>query len=434
MADSFGTPFGVGATELSRQLAGVLQIDPLSPDLATKLGVDPAGGFAAFSEDINPTFVVHLATPDATHAFFDQLREHGMQSHSMIVEGSEINTAKLADDIDVSWAIDKDWLWVHFAIKIHPEELNAWFVHARHAAYAAWTDNFHWAKEVGDKLASHAPGLVGFFDGGTLRDRLMAAEKLTTEVIGCMKLFQPLGRVAVAVEGSDHHAGGRFAIDLGPAAADIARHVLPPPPGLDAISAGAPLAVQWNLDLDAVLAWFAPCASLTGLQASRAKRVGIRTARAALLTLDPDKPSGTGVIAVDLSSKEFLATKLDDIPHRSTFESNHTYGSHAGRRLSIPFAITLDYVLDDHVGMLAIGDGLLDQLVMGATAATAPIFSIDVHPLGMKQDAWEWLVGNLIDQRHNKAIVDHLMRWKEGHLALSIDHDSLVLEATGNRR
>ena len=85
--------------------------------------------------------------------------------------------------------------------------------------------------------------------------------------------------------------------------------------------------------------------------------------------------------------------------------------------------------------MVAIGDGLLETLVTGAPAAATPIFAIDVRPPAMKDDAWEWLFGHLFQNNlRGKIVTDHLMRWRDGHIAVSIEHDALVIDAYGNRR
>ena len=433
MLDVFWMPFGGSGADLALMLERALHVDPLSADIASKLGVDLAGGMALFSEDINPTFVVHLIAPDVAHAFFEHLREQGMQTHSMIVEGNDINTATIADGIDVSWAIDHDWLWVHLSIKLHPEEANAWFVRARHAVHATWTENFGWAKQLAEQLASHVPGLVGFIDSHAVLAKIV--ERAPKAAFACTGLLAPIGRVGIGVEGNGQHVGGRFSIDLGAAAKGVVADLLLPPPGFHSIAAPAALAVQWNLDLRAILGWFKPCADAAGIDMAEVTHWGIRTARVAVLTLDPSHDTGTGVASVDLSSNEFFADLLDKFPRRSMFESEHTYGTQRGHHLAIPFVMALDYVLDEHKGMVAIGDGLLETLVTGAPAAVTPLFAIDVRPPAMNDDAWAWMFGHLFNnERHGKIVTDHLMRWRDGHIAVSIEHDALVIDASGNRR
>src|SRR5207244_13555563 len=91
--DALGTALDFDADDASRGLAMMLAVDPLSPDPVAGIGVDLDGGMAVFSEDVEPTIVVHLAAPDQIQAFFDHERQRGMQSRSVVVDGVEVFTA-----------------------------------------------------------------------------------------------------------------------------------------------------------------------------------------------------------------------------------------------------------------------------------------------------------------------------------------------------
>jgi hypothetical protein len=427
--ETFGMLGDVTTSEVSHELQQLLGIDPIAADVGTKLGVDLAGGFVVFSEALDPTFVVHLSAPEAAQAFFEQLRERGVPTQSVIVEGIEINTAKVVGSLHASWAIDKDWLWVHFAVddqKRDPAEPAPWFVHAHHPSAAAWTRNFGWAKQLASKTSS----LIGYADIHALID----AAKLPTQALACVSRFDSVRLAGFAVEGDGHHVGGKLGLSIGGGAQDIARAIIAPPAGFQPLADTAPLAAQWNLDVAAVLRWLEPCTATLRIDTGELAKLGVRTGRVALETFDPDDKSGTGVVALDLASKAYFATLLDQVPRRSMFESDRTFGAFKGHRIKVPFVITMDYVLDDQHAFAAMGDGMLDKLVMGAPQVNPPIFALDVRPPEMKPDAWRWLVALVSGERFAKSAVERLMRWHDGHLVISLDRDTLVIDAEGNRR
>jgi hypothetical protein len=192
--------------------------------------------------------------------------------------------------------------------------------------------------------------------------------------------------------------------------------------------------MQWNLDVGAIAHFIAPCASSIGGDTDFLTKFGVRTARVAVLTLDPGQRSGTGVVAADLMDASYLRGMLDQIPHRSMLESDHTYGAIAGHRISIPFLISLDYVLTDRLGMLAVGDGLMDKLVATAPSAPPPLFALDLIVPGLSEATWQFVIAHATNEWFAKRATALLQRWHDGHLHVTIDHDALVIEASGNRR
>ena len=52
----------------------------------------------------------------------------------------------------------------------------------------------------------------------------------------------------------------------------------------------------------------------------------MRAGRVLLETLDPDAPSGTGAVALDLSSKKSVAKLVDEIP-RLAVQTDRTFGT-----------------------------------------------------------------------------------------------------------
>lgn len=425
--DSIGMIGGVEVSEVSAELTRLIAIDPLSTEALAAIGIDVEGSLAVFSEDVSPTFVVRMSAPDQIQAFFDRQRERGMVTQSVVVEGTEVFTAQLLANVKVSWAIADDWLWVHFALPIGPAAGTEWFSNSRKPQGAAWGRDWDWAREA---TKSAKPALTGFVDAADLLSSL--AGKIP-DAFACTQLLAPVGRVGLSIEGDGSRATGRLALDVGPAAASISGALLPVPEGFAAQSQGAPLAAQWNLDLLAVRAWLQPCLRALDEDLSTLDRYGVRAARAVLQTFDPDDKSGAGAVALDLVHKKFFANQLDEVPLRSTLERNRTFGPHKGHSLAVPFVATLDYVLTDTLALAAVGDGLLARIVGTGRTVPGPIAAIDILPPAMSPEAWKTVLG-AIDRRYAEVLVERLMRWREGHIAVTIEGASLLVAATGVRR
>ena len=432
--DSFGMLALATPADVSAAMQAALGVDPLGPDLGAKLGVDLDGGVAVFSEGLSPTLVVHLAAPAATRAFFARLPALGVAPTIATVEGVEIATARLHRGPLASWAIDGDWLWLHLAFhdELPSAPSTAWFTHPHHAATPTWREGFAWAA----KLASHAGPIVGLWNNRAVLATiaaLMRADAQAKEAVACVTALEVVDRVGFAIDGDGSHVGGRLALDVGPAAPKIAAAILPPPPGFAALAAAAPLAGQWNLDVDAMASGLAPCLAAMGLDPSELTSKGIRAARGVLETFDPDSRSGTGAIAFDLSSKTVAEQLLDQIPHRSLLESDRTFGAYRGKHIGIPMVLSVDYVLDDKLALAAMGDGLLAQLVSGTAPANPPLFAFDVRTAPLADGTWTWLCAHFIG-RGGGELASLLLHWRDAHIALSIEHGALVLDASGNRR
>ncbi|MBA3539110.1 MAG: hypothetical protein H0T79_05745 [Deltaproteobacteria bacterium] len=136
---------------------------------------------------------------------------------------------------------------------------------------------------------------------------------------------------------------------------------------------------------------------------------------------------------MDLARKAYFQDQLDDIPIRSSLESDRSYGPQRGKQLSIPFVATVEYVLTDSLGFVAMGDGLLAAVVGGGTSIPAPLFAADVVPSRIPEKTWRELLG-LAGINHEESVVRRMMRWQEGHISLAIEGSALVLEARGTRR
>jgi hypothetical protein len=419
--DGLGMMAGVDAAVASRALERMIAVDALNADPSAAVGVDVDGGIAIFSEDIDPTIVVHLAAPAAIQQFFDQQRQRGLVTQSIVADGVDVFTAKLDRGLDIAWAVDKDWLWLHLIVS--GDKSPTWFEHSRHPGVVKWAADWAWAK------AQHAAGaLTGFVK---LHDIAAKIAAKVPPALACARLLEPVRNVALALDAEGSRIGARIAIDLGASAKSVAASVLPPPPGWAAASAEAALGVQVNLDLAAVDAWLAPCTTTFGASFGELRAYGVRAGRAAVLSLDPDEAAGTGAVALDLADRRYMAKQLDQIPMRSHVESDRRFGPHAGHHVAIPFFVAFDYVLEDHLMLAAMGDGLLDRVVAAMPQPPAPLVAIDVMPAKMSVKAWEWLLARM-DAPRPKGFAEHLQHWRDAHVTLGIDHDALVLEATGN--
>ncbi|TMQ08705.1 MAG: hypothetical protein E6J90_39595 [Deltaproteobacteria bacterium] len=397
------------AVDLSVALLGV---DALHADPLAAIGVDPAGGWAVFSDEMSPTIVVHLAAPAQAAAFLARQRAH-LATRAATVDGVEVVSAALPAGLAASWAIDGDWLWLHLAMPGAPDD-GRWFAasHGRHEA--RWTGDWAWAQ----RAAGTAANLVGLLD---LHGAVAGAVARLPEAVACARLAEPVGKASIALEGDERHVSARIALDLGPdpAAAERLRGLLlRPPSGWDATAARAAIAVAWNLDLAAARAWLAPCLSALGAPGAL-DDTGIRAARALLVDFDPGALSGSGAIALDVTSTAFLERQLARIPLRKVLDPR------------------------SQIALAAVGEGLLAQLVAPAPgrAGVPPIFAIDLAPPAMSVDAWQAALHAITEQRLDgspgpaaRRIAAHLMAWRDGHLAVTAESGAIVLQVSGNRR
>ena len=431
---------GFDVRDVAQAVTGLLGVDALSADPTAAIGVDLRGSWAVFSDDVSPTVVVHLAAPEQMVAFLDRQRERGLVTHSVIVDRIEVFSATLIGGVKIGWAIAGDWMWIHLALPFVREEPGAWFAASHTAHPAAWADDWAWARAA----AGGAAGLIGYLGHGTVA-RVVAA---LPRAAACARLLEPAGRMGVALEGDEHHFAARIALEVGSTAA-LGGMVVAPPPGWDAATAHAALGVQWNLEAAAARAQLArtaaPCLALAGGLAARLDETGVRTARAAVLGFNADEMSGTGAVALDLASAAFFERQLDRIPLRRAVERSRTFGGHRGHSIAIPFSVTIDYVLEPTLAIAALGDGLLARVVAPGAPHAAPIAALDLEPPVLSAAAWETLLRALVEQdlsaasggvsgRAIKRVVEHLLRWREIHLAVTTESTALVLSVSGQRR
>ncbi len=428
VVDSFGFLADLSESKLSRDLSKLLGVDPLSIEALRTVGVDPEGGFALFSDDLDPTLAVHLSAPDALPAFFDKLHGQGMVSQSVIVDGVEIFSSSLGGGAAIAWIVQGDWLLVHFVLPGAHDDGKSWVAASTRRTSATWLEAWQWANRVGERVAK-SPKVLGFLD---LR-KLIATSARGADTIACVQALSPIERVGFAYDTDGRGVTGRVTFELGAAASGIAAAVLPDPPGWAAASANAPIAAQWNIDLARFAAWVSPCAG--ALSASRdlddLRKTGVRSARLFVSALDIANTSGAGAVSLDVSSTHLVTELLDKIPMRSTIERDRTWHGVAGHHIGIPFGPAVDYVLDDKHALAAMGDGVIDAVLAPSGAPVTPLVQLDITPGGLSRQVWEQLASNL---PLGRMFLATLSAWHDGHVTLALEGTTLVLEARGNRR
>jgi hypothetical protein len=422
LVDLAGTAGGFDVAQVSQSLRHTLDVDLLDVDALAAIGVDPGGGAVVFSTGLEPTVVVHLAAPDATAGFFDGLRQHGLVTQSIMVDGVEVFTAHLGGKDDVSWAVAGDWMWVHFGFGAAREA--AWFGAGHPASSTAWATEWAWARGATD-----AP-VVALVRPTPLRAALAAVGAPA----GCLAVVAPVARIGGTLHAGGHADAGELRFELGAAAVLVAAAALPAPVGLAAAERDAALAVGWGLDVGAVSRLVAPCVPEVGAAIGELDRTGVRGGRAFLRTADPAALQGTGAVALALRDRRYFDAQLDALTGRSLFERDRTFGPLAGHRLAIPTIPEIDYVLDDHRALAGVGDGVLAEVVGDGREQPAPLAALTIRPPRLSAAAWEGLLKALDSGGDRRRYVARLLRWREGALALTLDGTTLVLAGHAERR
>ncbi len=427
LVESFGPLVELDVEDISQGLRAVLRVDALSPDAVAAIGVDLEGGFAVFSESVNPTIVVRLASAAQFQAFIEQQQQAGLRTQSVVSAGVEVFTAPLPNQVSISWAVADDWLWLHVGLPFAADDTATWFAASRTPGAPTWTADWQAAQGA----PARQPAVVGFAD---LRRIVGALGPQAPAAATCARLLDPVAKLTLALDGDAKQMSARFAFDVGTAAASITKATLPVPEGWATATAQVPLAAAWNLDLAVVRTTAAPCTTALGIDLLRRfEDLGVRGGRAFLRSFDPDERSGSGVASLELAHKRFFAAQLDDIPMRSVLERKRQFGPYAGRALAIPMFMTIDYVLTDAVAFAAVGDGMLASVVGKGGTVPGPVVALAVQPLGLTREAWIGLL-DLLDVPHPDRVADHLLRWREARLAVTVDGARLVVAASGTRR
>ncbi len=412
LVGSLGIPAGLDEVTVSGVSSLVLGLDLLAPDALAGAGIDLEGGVAVFSEEISPTFVIRLKSVDQTKTF---LARRGAVPVTATLGGVELHTLP-AGSAQVSWAIDHDWLWLHVALG--PAEGSAWFEHSRAGGGGVLPD---WAHA---QVRGRAP-VVAFADLHALGSAGFA--RVPGAPAACVRHFASLGHLDAGLDFDERHIAAHVSIDVGADAPGLAARVLAPPGGWAATAAQAPLAIAWNVDLDAVGPWLAPC---LGTAPPELFQSGLRSARVALFTFE-GATSFSGVGVADLSNPATVNGLLDQIPLRSYLEHDRTYGAFKGHHISIPTMFALDYVVTPQLAAAAVGDGALERALAGPLAAHAPIATVDVHPQAMPVADWTALFHTVGFRSRDVA---GLTLWRALHLGATVEGSELVIEASAERK
>ncbi len=423
MLDMLAMVGGFEVSEIERDMTTVLGVNPLDPNAVAGIGIDLEGSVALFSEELDPTFVVHVTNADQMHGFLEGQRQNGMKTQSVVVAGTELFTARLANDAHISWALEKEWMWIHFSFGGQPDGPE-WFEHSKQPTDTAWVDGWSWAKGQG------ASPIIGVLDAGAM---LAKVGPHARDAAACLEKLASIRRVGMSFDIDAKQASARFAIDLGDASGRLRDILLPLPPGWAAASANAPVSAQWNVDLPATGEWLRACTGDEGVSATVAE-MGVRSMRAFAHSLDIGDKEGVGAVAVDLSHARYFKAMLDQIPGRSVAESSRTYGQYKGKHVKVPFFIEADYVLNDQLMIGAMGKGMLERIGTGAApSGPPPVLLVDIKPQGMPAGVWQDIFG-LLEAPDPKRLTQRLMLWSELHADALLDGTSLVITTRGIRR
>lgn len=424
--DTVGMPLGMTSGSVSSMITRALGVDMLSVEAVAAIGVDTSASVAVFGDATAPatTLVARVAHPEAFAAFMDRQRERGMKTTSVQIAGAEVFTAEIDRHLDVSWAIVDDWLWVHFAPAFTRKDGTGWFERSRAAVPGAWTKGYGWA----EALAGEKAAFTGYLSPQKLVAHLTA---FSPSLAACTNLLAPMQGVAFSVQIDGRTASAQLAFDLGGAANMVTAATLPVPEGFASFAQGAPMAAQWNLDVSAINAWLTPCPLTSDTGLAKILATGIRSGQVAVRDIDIDDKSGIGVASVTLTNKRYFANLLDDIPMRSRLESSRAFGGLRGYTLSIPFVTSVDYILDDTRGFVAMGDGVLARTVGSGKTVPGPLASIDVVPGALPIDKWTELFDAM--DVHEPALIQVMQLFSDAHLTLTRQDTSLVITARATR-
>jgi hypothetical protein len=329
-------------------------------------------------------------------------------------------TAPLPGRVRISWAVAEDWLWVHFLLPDMPDDSATWFTSSRKPTAPTWAA----------ELAAVKAPVAGFVDVARFVGDI---GRRVPEVGACFQALEvgALGKLVIALAGDPKQASARVTLDVGALAPRIATSVLPIPEGFAAATAQVPIAGQMNVDLAAASTKLAPCVQLMRIDLRDLEQLGIRAGRGYLRSFDADAREGTGAVSLDLTHKTYFAAQLDRIP--GFLHRKRTFGAYAGKSVSIPMFLTVDYVLQDHLALAGVGDGQLLTLIGKGGSVPGPLFELAVQPHALSVTSWTELF-QLLEIDDARRVAERLQSWRQARVNLTIEGSRLVLAATGTRR
>jgi hypothetical protein len=428
LVDIAGIGFDTDATAAQAALRSSIGLDLLSVEGLAEMGVDPAGGAAIFSTGLSPTFAVALADPARAQASIDRLRGGGVAVETTRSAGVEIFTFRGDPDFHLHWAIADGWLYFHVELVIEGEPAGAWFSHLRAAAgglaaHADWSAAVAAGSALTVAPSPDGPPVVGLVRMSALADAAKGGDA------ACLAPLRRTGRgfLAAGVAGVD--AGLRFDLELGDAVADLTRFALTPLAGWAAAREGAPVQLEWTLDLAGAGAALAAC---DGTFAQIQQAGGVRGLRLFVHTLDLGDLSGKGAVHVDLSSRRLIAQALDEIPARRFLEKKKRVGPYDGAELAVPMFPAVTYVLSDSLFVAGVGLDLGAVVGTGLGSPSPSLAHMALTPSGLSAETWEALLeplGGSPEMR--RRTVARIRRWASARVDLTIEGGALRLSAIG---
>jgi hypothetical protein len=428
LVDIAGIGFDADAAAAQAHMRNTIGIDLLSAEGLAELGADPAGGAAIFSTGLSPTIAIALADPARAQASIDRLRGGAVAVETTRSEGVEVFTYRGDPDLTLHWAIADGWLWLHLELVVEGEAAGTWFTRLR-AAKGGLAGHADWAAAIAAGTAlpvapsPDGPPVVGLFRMNALADAAKGGDA------ACLAPLRRTGRgfLAAGVAGVD--AALRFDLELGPAAADLASLALAPLAGWTAAREGAPIQLEWTLDLARAAGALSACeASLSQIQQAG----GVRGFRLFAHAIDLGELDGKGAVHVDLSTRRVVAEALDEIPGRRFLEKKKRVGPYDGAEIAVPMFPAVTYVLSDSLFIAGVGIDLGAVIGAGIGSPSPSLAHLALVPSGLSTETWEGLLeplGGSTDMR--RRTVARIQRWADARVDLAVEGGALRLTAQG---
>jgi hypothetical protein len=405
-------------------LAGPIAEEMRAAPLAdpAQIGIDPDGSAAVFGQDGRPTAVLPVADPERLARFL------GAGQASVTRRGEREVHARG----ELSWMAVDGWFLIHVGPGL------------------AWADRVGRGESIAaDPLlvaaaargrrglggpAARAPGLLGLvrvaaigadLAGGPSPVMAACAERAATAA----------PNLVWAADVTSEGAVGWAALDLTAGAARALRaHVAAPaPPGYYEVRGGAPLALDWSIDL----AWLDraraalecpaldqpiqdPVRAATGFAGPLAWHVAARS-------IDVDALTGEGAAYLVLADPGLIEAQLESIPGRSLFERSRTIAGVKVRVLSVPGLVTIAYRFDGPRFTAAVGDGVMAEVLADRPAPRA--IGAELARLHLEPSRLPDLPALLGLVPGGRALARGLARYDEVSLSAHLDGDSVAVFA-----
>jgi hypothetical protein len=411
------------------RLRNFLGVNPIAADDLRSAGVDVGAGALVFSQGFSPTVVFRLSDPAAMQNRIEAQRERAGQGAAIgnqIRDGVEVYTALGDRDLHTHWAIDGEWMWVHFEAVDEREVEGAWFDASRGARGALAADpDFAWARTEAEKVQPGAP-LIALVKPRLIADKIAALAN-DSEATACLALVS--WPRAVVTAGSGRVAEGHIVVDTADGKA-LAALAVPVPAGWAA--RGEPVvSAEWNVDFRALAEKTATCPDLAEELTQLVDETGVRAGRGYLASFDADAFEGTGAVALDIVHRRMIDAMLDEIPARRFLESRRKYGPIDGVRLDAKIFPAVDYAITKDRALAGMGDGFLARLIGDGGVTPGVLAAIELRPFALDERTWSETLRQLGARGDTRAA--RLRRWKLGAVSLTLTGDLLHLAARGER-